>query len=100
MASKIGDFFRSFVAPKEGGDSAAPSADAVEHEGYTIQPAARREGGQWLTVGVIYKEFEGGEVKEQQFIRADFYSSKEEADACAVRKGKQIIEEQGDKLFK
>lgn len=100
MASKIGDFFRSFVAPKEGSDSAAPSADAVEHEGYRIQPAARREGGQWLTVGVIYKEFEDGVVKEQQFIRADFYSSKEEADACAVRKGKQIIDEQGDKLFK
>ena len=74
------------------------SGPAVEYKGYTIRPASRREGSQWLTVGVISKEL-AGELKEHSFIRADMYASKEDADACAVRKARQIIDERDDKLF-
>lgn len=98
MASKLGSFFRSLLGPGDGQATGQADGPAVEYKGYTIRPASRREGSQWLTVGVISKDL-AGEVKDHQFIRADMYASKEDADACAIRKAKQIIEEQGDKLF-
>ena len=46
-------FFSQLVG---GGDDAeAASAEAVEYKGYAIRPACRREGAQWLTVGIISK---------------------------------------------
>ncbi len=94
MAFKLGSIFRSILGSGDG----QASGPAVDYKGYTIRPASRREGSQWLTVGVISKEL-AGEVKDYQFVRADMYASKEDADACAIRKAQQIIDEQGDKLF-
>ena len=99
MGGMIGNFLRGLVGGKEGDAPGASADNAVEYKGFMIHPAARREGSQWLTVGVITKQI-GDEVKEHHFIRADMYSSKEGADDCAVTKGRQIIDEQGDKLFK
>lgn len=98
MGSKLGNFFRQFVGSGGEAGAAEPSAQSVEYKGYAIRPACRREGAQWLTVGVISKSFEEG-VKEHHFIRADFYANKDDADACAVTKAKRIIDEQGDKIF-
>ena len=53
----------------------------------------------WLTVGVITKAVDG-DTKEHHFIRADTYGSKQDADDCSVLKAKQIIDEQGDKMFR
>ncbi len=47
---------------------------------------------------MITKEFAGG-VKERRFIRADIHSTKEDADASAIVKAKQMVDEQGDRLF-
>ncbi len=49
-------------------------------------------------IGLI-QQFDDG-VKEQHFIRADMFATRDEAEACALRKGQQIIDEQGDRLFK
>lgn len=98
MASKFGSIFRNLMGSGDGQAAGPARGPAVEHEGYKIHPASRREGSQWLTVGVISKEL-AGEVKEHTFIRADMYASKEDADACAIRKARQIIKEQGDRLF-
>ena len=99
MALGITDLLRRLLGGGASGAGREDGGEAVEYEGYTIRPAARREGTQWLTVGVISKAF-GGQVKEHRFIRADTYPSKQDADACAVTKAKQIIDEQGDKLFR
>ncbi len=98
MASKLGRIFRNLLGPGDGQTAGQVSGPAVEYNGYTIRPASRREGSQWLTVGVISKEL-AGELKEHPFIRADMHASKEDADAFAVRKAKQIIDEQQNKLF-
>jgi hypothetical protein len=98
MASRLTDFLRRLVAPKSGRATAA-GGDAVDYQGYAIRPASRREGPQWLTAGVITKEFADG-VKEHHFIRAERHASRENADAFAVIKAKQIIDERGDKLFR
>ncbi len=99
MASMLSGFLRRLTG---GGDSAetAPAArePAVEYEGYAIHGIPRRQGSQWLTAGLIAKEFPDG-VKEHHFIRAETHASQDDAKAFAVLKAKQIIDERGDKLF-
>ncbi len=92
------EFLRRFIAPKEKKATSRESERALDYQGYTIRPTPKKEGGRWLTEGVITKELADG-VKEHRFIRADMHSSKEIADAFAIAKAKQIIDEKGDRLF-
>ncbi len=92
------EFLRRFIAPKEKEATSRESERALDYKGYTIRPTPNREGGLWLTEGVITKEFADG-VKERYFIRADMHSIKENADAFTIAKAKQMIDEQGDRLF-
>lgn len=99
--SGIGGFFKGLFGggrPAEGGGAAATVGEAVEYKGYTIHPAPRQSGSQWLTAGVIRKRFDS-ETKEHAFIRADTHASKDDAAAMAVEKGKRIVDEQGDRMF-
>ncbi|NIA68366.1 hypothetical protein HBA54_07155 [Pelagibius litoralis] len=82
-----------------GGDSTAPSAESVEYNGFQIQPAPQQKGSQWLTAGVIRKEIDG-EMKEHSFLRADTHPSQDAAADFALVKGRQIIDEQGERLFR
>ncbi len=79
--------------------AAKPAGDPVEYNGFTIQPAPQKTGGGWNTAGIISKEI-GGEMKTHNFIRVDTHSNKDDAVSFAVVKGQQIIDEQGDALFK
>ena len=79
-----------------GGDK--PIGDAVEHKGCMIQPIAMHKGGQFLTAGIISKDFPDG-PREHRFVRADTHSSSDTAHDFAIIKGRQIIDEQGDRLF-
>ncbi len=101
MASIFGGFLRRLTGGGGGGDddaAPAPKGPAVEYNGYTIQAAPRREGGQWLTAGVISKDFPEG-AKSQHFVRAETHAGAEQASEFAVIKAKQIIDERGDQLF-
>ena len=98
MGSWFGDIFGRLAGRRT---QAAPGrpGPAVDYKGYTIRAAARRQGAQWLTAGVIAKPV-GDEVKEHHFIRAETHGSREAADGFAVVKAKQIIDELGDRLFR
>ena len=99
MGSKITDFLRNLVAPLGGEAADAGSAAAVEYNGYRIRPAPRKQGSQWLTAGVITKQFDDG-VKEYPFIRAETHGARDAAEQFAIVKGKQIVDEFGDRMFK
>ena len=73
--------------------------EAVEYQGYLIRPAPQRQASGWNTAGVISKEFADG-VKEHSFVRVDTHSSQDDAVAFSVIKAQQIIDEQGDRLFR
>ena len=45
------------------------------------------------------KSFEDGEIKEHHFIRAETHGNKADAEAFSVIKGKQIVDEFGDRMF-
>jgi hypothetical protein len=90
----------SFLKKLFGGRSeAAPaSAPTEEHKGFTIRATPIAEGGQFRVCGMIIGE-QGGERREFVFQRADRMSSREEAVGLTFQKGRQIIDEQGARLF-
>jgi hypothetical protein len=82
-----------------GGGGSAGSVGAVhEHKGYSIVATPIKEGGQWRLAGTIRKEI-GGALKEHKFIRADLFSSKDEAEQFTVSKAQLIIDQSGDSIF-
>ena len=86
-----------------GGGSSEPAAAAkparkIEHKGFTISATPYKEGGQYHTCGMVTKEI-GGVMKEHKFIRADRFASIDDAAEIALRKGQQIVDEQGERMF-
>lgn len=83
-----------------GGDAGAPAAAVAEaeHEGYRISAEPMKEGAQFRLCAVISKEI-GGEMKQHRLIRADMFTSADEAAQAALRKAKLVIAEQGDAMF-
>jgi len=89
----------AFARLAGGGSGAAEEAmPAVDYKGYRIRPTPYLNGGQYQTAGVIQKDTADG-VKEHRFVRAETHPSKDDAAAFAVTKGKQIIDQQGDRVF-
>lgn len=83
-----------------GGDGGrAAVADTVDYQGFQIQPAPERRDGGWNTAGIISKTIDG-ELKENRFIRVDTHSSRDDAISFSIVKAQQIIDEQGDHVFK
>ena len=82
-----------------GGEQSGPAADPVEYAGFRIQPAPERRDGGWNTAGVISKTIDG-EAKEHRFIRVDTHSNRDDAVSFSITKAQQIIDEQGDNLFR
>ena len=81
---------------EDGGDK--PIGDAAEHKGCAIQPIVMQKGSQYLTAGIISREFPDG-ARAHRFVRADTHGSTDQAHEFAIVKGRQIIDEQGDRLF-
>lgn len=81
------------------GGRPAAAAKEAEHKGFTIRATPYKDGGQFQTAGTIAKEIDG-EMKEYKFVRADRFSTLEEAADLSLSKGRQIIDEQGDRMFK
>lgn len=76
----------------------SPEYSSILHEGYTITPMAEATSGQFRLSAQISREI-NGEVRVHHLIRADILPTREAADEMAIRKAKQVIKEQGDKLF-
>jgi hypothetical protein len=70
----------------------------LEYGGFLIRATPFPEGGQFQLCGIIEKEI-GGEVKQHRFIRADKFPSADDAGQFALTKGRQIIDEQGERVF-
>ncbi len=82
--------------------SSAPSdpapAQGEEYKGFRIAPAPIAEGGQFRVSARIEKAIDGT-TRSHTLIRADTSSSRDEAAAISLGKAKQMIDEQGDRLF-
>jgi hypothetical protein len=98
MFSKLKAAWSRLAGEREKAASSDASAPVVEYKGYRIQPRPYRANGHYQTAGVIEKDFPEG-VKEHRFIRADTHQSMDDAIAFAISKAKQIIDQQGDRIF-
>lgn len=72
--------------------------DMVVYQDLRIYPAPIPEGGQWRLAAAIVKGT-GDEAVEYELVRADVFTSREDAVSFAVRKARQVIDEQGERLF-
>ena len=85
-----------------GGGSKEPKAAAVAQtetiEGVLVEATPMPEGGQFRLAARLSKD-SGGETKEHTLIRADLFQTREEAARMAMQKARQVIAEQGDRLF-
>ena len=75
----------------------AEATNSEDYNGYRITPASQKEGSVWRLAARIERASDG---KVHELIRADTLQSKDEADAAALAKAKQVIDEQGDGLFR
>ena len=85
-----------------GGDrpepEAPPPGPAQTHEGFTIRPAPQQASGGWRIGARIEKEV-GGTLRRHDLVRADVIADREAAEAASVAKARQMIDEQGERLF-
>jgi hypothetical protein len=95
----------SFLKKLFGGGSANAEEEAqpvagkeIEHKGFTIRATPFKAEGQFQCCGVVVKEIDGV-VKEHRFIRADRFVSVDDAADIALRKGQQLVDEQGERIF-
>lgn len=94
-------FWKSLFGGGKAATSDPASAAAVktlEHDGFLIEARPYLEGGQYQVAGTISKEI-GGERKEHRFIRADRCVAIEDAAEMSIRKGRQIVEQSGERIF-
>lgn len=96
MASFLKDLWARFTG--EQGGSHEPEAEAVEYKGFRIRPAPYPSKGQFQTAGIIEKDSDAG-LREHRFVRAETHASRADAEAFAIVKAKQIIDEQGERIF-
>lgn len=88
-----------FLSKLFGGSKAAEKTEEpVEYKGHQIRPAPITDGGQFQVAGFIEKEI-GGVKKSYRFVRVDRHTSRDDTVNLIVIKGKQIIDEQGDRIY-
>ncbi|MEO1733973.1 MAG: HlyU family transcriptional regulator [Pseudomonadota bacterium] len=81
-----------------GGGSSSSEAEAETYKDFSIVPAPVREGSKWRIAARIEKEI-GGTLKTHHLIRADMLDDANSAAEASVRKAKQVIDEQGARIF-
>ena len=86
-----------------GSSSAEPAGDKVLSEegykGFLIKAIEMKAGSELQLAGTIEKDI-GGELKTYRFVRADRMTSRDDLIALALSKGRQIIDEQGDAIYR
>ena len=85
---------RLFGGGGGGAKREAAEAPVEDYHGYLITPAPQEESDGYRVGARIEKEL-GGEVKVHHVLR-----DRDEAAAVSLRKAKQVIDEQGERIFR
>jgi hypothetical protein len=92
-------FFKKLFGGGKASDLAAEAAGAtVEYKGFLITPKPYKAGSEYQTAGVISKDIDGLR-KEHSYIRAERHPSYDTALDYSLMKGKQIVDQMGDRVF-
>ena len=82
----------------DAGPEEAATAGEQEYKGFLIRAVPFKADGQYQTCAVLSKEV-GGQAREHRLIRADRFASLDDAVDVSFRKARQMIDEQGERLF-
>ncbi|MCT4553084.1 MAG: HlyU family transcriptional regulator [Pelagimonas sp.] len=82
-----------------GGGAKSPAAEPIEYKGFLIFPDPVPEDGQFRLAARIEKEI-NGEAKVHHLIRADVIRDRDQAIDAALRKARQMIDMQGERIFR
>jgi hypothetical protein len=76
------------------GGGSAPEPQRETYEGFTITPIPEKEGSRFRIGATIEKD-----GQTHHLIRADMLETLEDANQASIRKAKQMIDEQGARIF-
>ncbi|MEP2640570.1 HlyU family transcriptional regulator [Roseobacter sp.] len=82
-----------------GAEASAPEAPVETYQGFRVTATPVAEGNTYRVSALIEKDVDG-EPRSHQLIRADTIQGLEDAQAACFRKAKQVIDEQGERLFR
>ncbi len=92
-------FLKSLFGLGKSGPAEMPPAPTREYNGYTIEATPMAGGREFQVCGIIRREVDGV-VKEHRFIRVDKLPTRDDAIDLIFRKGQQMIDQMGDRVFK
>ena len=99
MAGFLSKLFGFGGGGESTGGAGAGGKERMERIGeYAVYATPMKEGGQWRLAGRIENEAPEG-LMVRRFIRADLFSSQDDAIDTTFRKAKQIIDQHGVTLF-
>lgn len=81
-----------------GGGEKAATAPSETYKDFEITPAPMKEGQGYRIAATITKSVDGVE-KIHNLVRADTINDYDEAVKASIGKAKQMIDEQGERLF-
>lgn len=81
-----------------GAGEAAKDTEGETYKEFRITPNPAKESGGYRIGALIEKEVEG-QTRSHQLIRADTIQSLDAAEEASVTKAKQVIDEQGERIF-
>lgn len=92
-------FLKRLFGGSDSGDAGTgrPTAE-TEYKGYALRATPRQEGKQFRLCGIVEKEVDGA-MRRHDLIRADLFMSADDATEAFLRKARQVIDEQGDRIF-
>lgn len=82
-----------------GGAETTAQAEAEAYKDFSITPTPINEGAAYRVSARIEKEIDG-ETKTHILVRADTIGDASQAAATSIAKAKQMIDEQGDRIFR
>jgi hypothetical protein len=81
-----------------GGGGNAPEPPSEDYKDFHITATPIKEGGTYRLCALIEKVTEG-ETRSHTLVRADTIEGLDAAQAASIRKARQVIDEQGDRIF-
>jgi hypothetical protein len=96
--SILSSILSMFTGGASSASAAKPMAEPQTYKDCVIHAEPIREGSQLRLAGRIEKTVDG-RVLERKFIRADVFTSVDDAVDCTFRKAQQIIDQNGPSLF-
>lgn len=93
-------FLKSLFGGRKAADEKpAGPAKTIEHNGFTIHATPYQEGGQYQLCGIVEKVVDG-ELKSHRFVRADRFPGLAEATDFTLTKGQQLVDMEGERIFR